>query len=113
MMTCGVAKKLLVGKVKGPERERAGHVISEVRDGDDLLGFAVRTPRSKPAYLSRGNRMTLDNALEALLPSWDHKVPLPTRLAHGRSNEVRCAISESPPGDLQVLPLVLHVAVNR
>ncbi len=113
MMTCGVAKKLLVGKVKGPERERMGHAISEVRDGGDLLGYAVRTPRSKPAYLSRGNRMTLDRALEALLPSWHHKVPLPTRLAHERSNEVRRAISESPSGDLQVPPLVLHVAVNR
>ncbi len=113
MMTCGVAKKLLVGKVKGPEMETAGHRISEVRDGDDLLGLAVRTSRSKPAYLSRGNRMTLDHALEALLPLWHHKVPLPTKLAHERSNEVRRAISESPSGDLQVLPLVLHVAVNR
>ncbi len=100
MMTCGVAKRLLVGKVKGPEIETAGHRISEVRDGDDLLGLAVRTLRSKPAYLSRGHRMGLDGALEALLPTWHHKVPLPTRLAHERSNEVRRAISESPSGDL-------------
>ncbi len=113
MMTCGVAKRLQVGKVEGNERETAGHRISDVRDGDDLLGFAVRTSRSKPVYLSRGNRMTLDHALESLLPSWHHKVPLPTRSAHERSNEVRRAISESPSGDLQVPPLVLHVAVNR
>lgn len=77
--TLGVTKSLLCGHVEGV-LEKTGDV-APVRDGDDLLGYALRSsPRAtKPVYVSPGHRVGHDAALALVrrLCTGRHKLPLP------------------------------------
>jgi deoxyribonuclease V len=105
MMTCGVAKKLMCGRIGKWEKYSIGE-IAEVRDGDDLLGFASRNKNGAPIYISRGNRVDVEKVVEILVELKKGRFPEPIRAAHDLANRFRR--SESPSCDLEILSLPLH-----
>ncbi len=80
--TIGVAKSILVGRhgELGDERGSTAPLI----DRDDVIGMAVRTRQgTKPVYVSIGNLITLDNAVDWVLRTTGrYRLPEPSRLAH-------------------------------
>ncbi|KQC09858.1 MAG: hypothetical protein APR55_09980 [Methanolinea sp. SDB] len=79
--TIGVAKKPLTGEVREPGMERGS--VSEIIDGNDVIGMAVRTKQgARPVYVSRGFGTVLDLAVEIVLGlSRDHRMPEPLVLS--------------------------------
>ncbi len=80
--TIGVAKSILVGRhgELGDERGSTAPLI----DRDEVIGMAVRTrPGIKPVYVSVGNLITLDDAVDWVLRTTGrYRLPEPSRLAH-------------------------------
>jgi len=87
--TYGSAKTLFVGEFEDLGGER-GAVADLVHRGE-VVGAAVRTKRNTtPVYVSVGNKMTLDNAVEMTLRcDGGYRVPEPTRRAHLFVNRLR------------------------
>lgn len=87
--TFGCAKSLLIGK--HGELRRAIGSFSPLMDGDEQIGYAVRTRRGvKPVYVSAGHKIDLASALRVVSATLGgFRVPEPTRLAHLRVNELR------------------------
>lgn len=91
--TIGVAKSILVGRhgELGDERGSTAPLI----DRDEVIGMAVRTrPGTKPVYVSVGNLITLEEAVDWVLRTTGrYRLPEPSRLAHklaqARANELR------------------------
>jgi deoxyribonuclease V len=96
LMTCGVAKKLLIGNVEDPKEAENGLFLSDITDNNEKIGSALSgMDRSKPVYLSRGHRIdqrSVDRIIAGL--RWT-RIPEPTKRAHALSNDVRR--SEAPP----------------
>ncbi|MBP7145831.1 MAG: deoxyribonuclease V [Methanoculleus sp.] len=87
--TVGVAKSLLVGSVEEPGVTR-GSTAPIIRDGE-TIGMAVRTKeRTKPVYVSVGNRIDLFQAVDLVLATARrYRLPEPTRQAHLFANLAR------------------------
>ncbi len=76
--TIGVAKKLLCGRVL----EFHGNVAMVVDNGD-VIGAAVRTDKSEKAiYVSVGNMVSLERAVDIVLRCSKTRIPEPIRVAH-------------------------------
>lgn len=78
----GVAKTPFTATAgAGPGEARGAWV--PLRDGDEILGRAVRTrPRVKPVFVSIGHRITLDEATALTVHLSPHyRIPEPTRQA--------------------------------
>lgn len=78
----GCAKSRLCGAHQEPERQRGAS--EPLRDGDAVIGAALRTRTgARPMYVSVGHRMTLEAAIELVLACGKgYRLPEPTRLAH-------------------------------
>ncbi|MDD1665517.1 MAG: endonuclease V [Methanomicrobiales archaeon] len=87
--TVGVAKQMLLGDSVefGPARGS----MSPIWDRSEIVGMAVRTKAgSRPVYVSAGNAMDLETAVEAVLATTGpSRIPAPVREAHRISREVR------------------------
>jgi len=92
--TIGVAKNPLVGKVQEPGQERGS--VSEIMDGGEVIGMAVRTKHgARPVYVSKGYRTDLDLALEVVLTlTGDNRMPSPLVYADRLSRTARTEWSE-------------------
>lgn len=87
--TLGCAKSILVGHHEEPADAR-GDWRPLVYRGE-TIGAALRTkPRTKPVYISVGNRLELPEAVDlALRCDRGYRIPEPTRQAHRFVNELR------------------------
>ncbi len=79
----GCAKSVLYGKFEEPCDER-GSYSHMLDDQGETIGAAVRTRHAvKPVYVSIGNRIDLDKAIDMVLEcSPKYRIPIPLRLAH-------------------------------
>ena len=91
--TIGCAKSILIG-THGELREEAGNWTELVDDGE-RIGAAVRTRSGvKPVYVSQGNRVSLETAVELTLEVADGlRIPRPTRMADWFSKDVKKAVT--------------------
>ena len=80
--TAGCAKSRLCGAHEEPGLECGCRV--PLMDDPETIGAVVRTRTNvKPIYISVGNRITLDEAVEHVLAcGGGYRLPEPTRLAH-------------------------------
>ena len=87
--TWGCAKSLLTGRYDEPAPERGSR--SPLVDKGETIGAVLRTKdRTNPVYVSVGNWMTLDTAVELTLRcGGGYRVPEPTRRAHLLVNALR------------------------
>lgn len=87
--TVGVTKRLLYGEVE-TDGMRAGDVrwVTDPERSDERRGAAVKTTeRASPIYVSIGNRVDLDTAVEIVLQTSSRKLPEPIRRADQLSRE--------------------------
>ena len=79
--TMGVAKKVLVGKYKEPDKTKGS--ISPLEYKGQVIANVLRTKDNvKPVFVSPGHLMDLESATEiALNCATKYKLPEPTRLA--------------------------------
>ncbi len=80
----GVAKSQLYGRqVNEVDREDQ---VSEIKENDDLLGYALLKSKSKnaknPVYVSPGHKISFERSLEIVKRYCTYKVPDPIRNAH-------------------------------
>jgi deoxyribonuclease V len=96
--TVGCAKSLLVGKFEEPGPKK-GDATDLVHRGE-VVGRVVRTrERVSPVYVSVGNGIDLDSAVELVLACCTrYRLPEPTRQAHNAANRLRRG--EEPEGSL-------------
>ena len=96
--TVGCAKSLLVGKFEepGPKKGSAADLVHR----GEVVGRIVRTrERVSPVYVSVGNGIDLDSAVELVLACCaKYRLPEPTRQAHNAANRLRRG--EEPGGSL-------------
>jgi len=85
--TIGVAKKLLLGKVK------EGRVLVD----DRPLGYEFKTRDvAKPIYISAGHKITLSTSMKIVKHCLkNHKLPEPLHLAHKMANDVKRKIGKN------------------
>ncbi|MGC8833891.1 MAG: deoxyribonuclease V [Armatimonadota bacterium] len=88
----GCAKSVLVGAAPPPGNSFGDR--TELRDGADLLGYALRTrPGAKPVYVSPGHRVSLETAASLVLRCCKgFRVPEPIRQAHMAANRARSQV---------------------
>jgi len=87
----GVAKSILIGECKELGR-RAGSTAALIDPANgEQIGAAVRTATGvKPVYVSTGNRISLDRAIEFTMSVVNgFRIPRPTRDADHFVNEIR------------------------
>jgi deoxyribonuclease V len=86
--TVGVSKRPLCGDYVEPHR--AGSFTTLTFEGK-LLGFVLKTGiKTKPIFISPGNRMSLLGALRLVRRcTWVHRLPEPLRLAHVKVRHLR------------------------
>jgi len=79
----GCAKSVLVGSFSPPGARRGSYSHMFDKEGE-IIGAAVRTrDRVKPVYVSIGNRIDLETAIDVVLRcSTKYRIPRPLRLAH-------------------------------
>ncbi|HET7479823.1 MAG TPA: deoxyribonuclease V [Rubrobacteraceae bacterium] len=87
--TVGCAKSVLVGKYEEPGSEK-GSVTDLVHRGE-VVGRVVRTrDRVSPVYVSAGNRIDLESAVDLVLSCCPkYRLPETTRQAHNAANRLR------------------------
>ena len=92
--TVGCAKTRLVGAHEEPGEERGSTADLVYRK--KVIGKVVRTrARVSPVYVSVGNRIDLDSAVELVLAcSPKYRLPETTRQAHNAANRLR--LGEDP-----------------
>jgi deoxyribonuclease V len=99
--TIGFAKSVLVGTFDPPGAKRGS--VSDLRDGGELIGAAVRTREgAEPVFVSVGHRISLTRAVATILAcTAGYRIAEPVRRAHALVNRLREA-GEAPPrtGDL-------------
>ena len=80
--TVGCAKSRLTGKYEEPGEEKGSYTW--LRDGEEIIGAVLRTrSRVKPVFVSVGNKISLDSAIDLVLRCTDrYRLPEPTRWAH-------------------------------
>lgn len=88
----GCAKSVLVGTAPPPGNGFGDR--TELRDGADLLGYALRTrPGAKPIYVSPGHRVSLETAASLVLQCCrGFRIPEPIRQAHMAANRARSQV---------------------
>jgi len=87
--TIGCAKNMLFGKFPALGDEKFSS--SPIQNGDELLGYALRTKDgTKPVYVSPGNNISVTDSLEVMKRcTGRHRIPETTRLAHDKVNLLR------------------------
>lgn len=87
--TIGCAKRMLHGSHKPLGQQKFS--TSPVTDGDETLGFTLRTKASvKPVYVSPGHKISLNDSLTIVKSCvLKHRLPEPTRIAHEKVNLFR------------------------
>lgn len=87
--TVGCAKSVLVGKYEEPGVKK-GSVTDLVHRGE-VVGKALRTrDRVSPVYVSPGNRMDFESAVDLVLACCTkYRLPETTRHAHNAANRLR------------------------
>jgi deoxyribonuclease V len=98
MMTCGIAKRLLCGRLSDWEFYMSGEERAMVEVEGIFSGYASRRNGGRPIYISPGNRISIEESYEALVRTKKGRLPSPIAEAHNEAN--RCRRSESPSGDL-------------
>lgn len=85
----GCAKSRLVGRHEEPGEEKGS--VADLVDRGEVIGRVVRTrSRVSPVYVSVGNRITLESAVELVLAcSPRYRLPETTRRAHDAANRLR------------------------
>ncbi|GIV91993.1 MAG: endonuclease V [Chloroflexus sp.] len=94
----GCAKQRLIGRFTEPLPERGDR--SPLYDGDDLIGWVVRTrATARPVFISPGHRVSLERAPDLVLACTTRfRLPEPTRLAHRLASHGDAPLtSDSPP----------------
>ncbi|MYB15940.1 MAG: endonuclease V [Chloroflexi bacterium] len=81
----GCAKSRLCGRFVDPDKEALAR--SDLTDGAEVLGKVLRSRAAvKPIFVSVGHRITLDQAVDAVIGCLDgFRIPLPLRMAHNRA----------------------------
>jgi deoxyribonuclease V len=87
--TVGCAKSRLVGGFREPGEEKGS--VSDLVHAGEVVGRVVRTRRRvSPVFVSVGNRIDLDSAVELVLACCSrYRLPEPTRQAHNAANRLR------------------------
>ncbi|AHM58892.1 endonuclease V [Flammeovirgaceae bacterium 311] len=87
--TLGCAKKKLTGTYQEPETEKGS--TTPLMHKQEQIGYAFRSKKgTKPVFVSPGNCMSMDDALEITLKSLGkYRIPEPTRQAHLLVNRFR------------------------
>src|SRR5919202_2187667 len=87
--TIGCAKSRLVGKHEEPGREKGS--VTDLNYRKKVVGRVVRTRTGvSPVYVSVGNRIDLDSAVELVLACCTkYRLPETTRQAHNAANKLR------------------------
>jgi deoxyribonuclease V len=85
----GCAKSRLVGSYEEPAAEKGS--ATDLVHGGEVVGRVVRTRTNvSPVYVSVGNRIDLDSAVELVLAcSPKYRLPETTRQAHDAANRLR------------------------
>ena len=80
--TIGCAKSRLTGKFEEPGRAKGAR--TELKDGEEVIGAALRTrDGTKPIFVSIGHKVDLETALRMVLRCvGKYRIPEPTRRAH-------------------------------
>lgn len=87
--TIGVAKSLLIGR---PDREALPEGESApVREGGEVVGYAYRSSRGKPIYVSPGHRVSGATALRFVRRLCRSRIPEPLRLADRAARRLHAA----------------------
>ncbi len=78
----GCGKSILIGKTESLANARGS--VALLRDGDEIIGAAVRTRTDvKPVYISVGHKVDLESAVRIILNCGRGlRLPEPTRQAH-------------------------------
>src|SRR5574341_1912325 len=73
--TIGLAKSVLVGGFRQPDRKRGA--VADLMDGDEVIGTALRTRDDvAPVFVSVGHRISLASAVATILAcSPRHRIP--------------------------------------
>jgi deoxyribonuclease V len=87
--TVGCAKSRLVGEHEEPGREKGS--VTDLIYRKKVVGRVVRTRTGvSPVYVSVGNRIDLDSAVELVLACCTkYRLPETTRQAHNAANKLR------------------------
>jgi deoxyribonuclease V len=89
--TIGCAKSILIG-THGPLKEQAGSWTELVDNANgETIGAILRTrAQVKPVYISQGNRVSLETAVQLTLEVSDgFRIPRPTRMADQFASAVK------------------------
>jgi deoxyribonuclease V len=99
--TVGCAKSLLVGSYEEPGEEKAS--ATNLVHRQEVVGRVVRTrSRVSPVFVSVGNRIDLESAVELVLACCTrYRLPETTRRAHDAANRLRRG--EDPVGSISLL----------
>lgn len=86
--TIGCAKSILTGNFSQPAREKSSYEF--IYENSEIIGAIVRTKTDvKPVFVSIGNKITLEEAIEIVLHCCDdYRIPEPLRLAHIYAKEI-------------------------
>jgi deoxyribonuclease V len=82
--TIGVAKSLLVGKVKENGKEESPIMLDEL-----VLGTRLSLPNNRPLFVSVGHRVSLKTAVEIVRRATEDKTRDPLKIADRLSKEQR------------------------
>ncbi len=96
--TVGCAKSRLVGRYEEPPVDKGG--ATDLTDRGEVIGRVLRTRDGvSPVYVSVGDRVDLDGAVELVLACCTrYRLPETTRQAHNAANRLRKG--EPPEGSL-------------
>ncbi|MCS7123976.1 MAG: endonuclease V [Candidatus Bathyarchaeota archaeon] len=88
--TIGVAKSRLTGDIEPfPNRD-----FTYLKDNNEVVGAALRTPTGKTLYVSVGHMISLETAIKIVRHCTRGSIPEPIRLAHKRATTERRKISK-------------------
>lgn len=85
----GCAKSRLTGRYEEPEQDKGS--AADLVDRGETIGKVLRTRKNvSPVYVSVGNRIDLDSAVELVLAcSPKYRLPETSRQAHNAANRLR------------------------
>ena len=86
----GVAKSYLYGRYKVPCKNRGCKSLLYDKYKDEIIGSVVRTRSNvAPVFVSVGNKISLEMAIQLVMQTSRYRIPEPTRLAHNVLQEER------------------------